>query len=1457
MSEIPVSRFHRWSIAFVSLQAMLICLLSLGQVEVHSAESTAFATPIHSTQLDRDAFTQWAEGRESAIPMEAAKNGPSDILWTSDKRPDWRGVQFGTNRAPGPRHLRIAFTESIGIGTLLVRGGATLSVLKPDAPYPGDLGNETHWQSADRLSPERPHSREDYDVWTLPADTKTRAIRFTHVAEAADQNPAGWLGGAWVLSDRFANLAPQSILTATARPEAAERLNDQSNNRQWHPWDNGESGAALRVSPDHPEIITMVWPRAVKLEGLCLLWAEFSTVEVDAFAGSPETAIRSAAETDWRKVAASDTIDPYYPMGLGANWIGFDQEIETRAIRLRITGGSTATHSHLVNKIKDGRGVWLGEIVALTSLHTAPLTSVDLPAIREEIPPPIPVKFTLAEPSVVTLVIEDEQGRRVRNLVSETEFPAGENVVWWDGSDDLLRDPEAAQHGLYHLPTRFVSPGTYTVRGLTRKPLELTYEQSVYSAGHPAWETADKTGCWMTNYTPPTSIACVPGRRTRDGQPLVFMGAFVAEGGHGLQWLAEDGTKIGGQGWVGGNWTGATTLTVDLGPRAVADHLCYIASIWEGELRITAKSRDFQDKPILKLQLGDDPRPDKRPRGTQPLPRLVNFDGGDRKFVLAGIAAHDGVIACSLIRQNEIRFIETASGKTIRTQSIENPRGLAYDQQGRLLALSGTKLVRFGKQDSPAETIIATGLDDPRHIALDDEANYYISDQGHSHQVKVFSPDGRLLRTLGKSGEPKTGLYDPLHMNHPNGLGIDSQGRLWVAENDFHPKRVSLWSPQSELLRAFYGPGEYGGGGVLDPHDKTRFFYKGQEFHLNWQSGTDTLVRVFYRPSPLMEAHYGPYSPDTPLYPDARRGERYFTSCFTHNPTNGDGVSFVWRDAGATVDLVAAVGNAHAWPILKTEPFDECWPEGADPQGDENRNPAAFAWSDANGDGLPQPSEVQISQISCSGVTTQSDLSMVVARWGNQTVQFFPVKFNEHGAPLYDLAAPQVLLTGSQRPQSSGGDQALTEPGGWTIHTVAPAPFSPYGLGGSLGGQARWTYPNVWPGLHASHEAAIPGQPGMVIGTTRLLGGWIRPGGDAGSIFAINGNMGNMYLFTADGLFVATLFHDIRLRPNWAMPQAVRGMDVSNVSLHDENFWPSITQTVDGKIFVVDGGRVSLVRVSGLDSIRRISAQPLTVTTDDLAKAREWFVQTEATRQAVLGSGTLKVTLRSTAPQVDGRLEDWSPTTDWAPIDRRGTKANFNSDSRPYDASAAVTIVGDQLFAAWRTNEKDLLTNSGETPQALFKTGGALDIMLGTDLAAKADRAEPAPGDLRLLVTQVKGKTRALLYRASVPGTQQPVAFSSPWRTIYLDSVQDVSDKLKLASDGSGNYEVQVPLSVLEWQPTLGETYHADLGVLRGNGGQTNQRVYWSNKATAITADVPSEAELTPKLWGRWEVVGE
>jgi hypothetical protein len=45
-------------------------------------------------------------------------------------------------------------------------------------------------------------------------------------------------------------------------------------------------------------------------------------------------------------------------------------------------------------------------------------------------------------------------------------------------------------------------------------------------------------------------------------------------------------------------------------------------------------------------------------------------------------------------------------------------------------------------------------------------------------------------------------------------------------------------------------------------------------------------------------------------------------------------------------------------------------------------------------------------------------------------------------------------------------------------------------------------------------------------------------------------------------------------------------------------------------------------------------------------------------------------------------------------------------------------------------------------------------------------------------------------------------------------------------------------------------TIRGDVGVLRGNGFQTLQRVYWSNKATGLVSDAPTEADLTPQFWG-------
>jgi len=1308
--------------------------------------------------------------------------------------------------------------------------------------YPGDLRDDSQWIRAERIAggavTSAPAGREDYVLWTLPKVTGTRAIRFTRNAPVTDREYAGWLGGVYFLPTRMANLALSATAITSSNTESARLINNQSNDGG-EAWSNTQEGRAEPLSAEHPEFVTLIWPAPVTLEGLNALWAGFAECDVWMYTGPAGRHPREATDADWELVRSFDRIENQYPRALGVNWLDFQKPVTTRAIRLRITKASTEGHPHLKDKTRDGRRVWLGELMALAPLAQRPLASAILTEDKpQEVHPPIPIRFTLGEPAVVTLVIDDAAGKRVRNLIAEKPFPAGENTVWWDGQDDIGRDQDAANHGIYSIPGKFVSPAEYRVRGLFHKPIELRYEFSIYNAGSPVWETADTTGGWLTNHTAPQSALFVPADRSATGKAMVYLGSYVAEGGHGLAWVDLNGKKLGGRGWVGGTWTGAPYLARDAGPEADRDTVVYAGAAWHNDLRLTALTTKG-DRPVVRYTFAS-----------------------EEEAVITGIAVHNNLLVASLPMKNQLLFVDAKEGKILGTAAANYPRGLAFDAQSRLLVLEGKhqgiRLCRYtlpkitAKTELPAaEIVVGDGLQDPQHVALDGEGNLYVSNRGENQQVKVFSSDGKFLRAIGLAGKPASGPYDPLHMNNPCGLAVDENNHLWVTETDFQPKRVSLWTLDGQFVRAFYGPGEYGGGGTLDPRDKTRFYYHGMEFKLDWGKGTDQIVSILYRPQPgsqaIPEAFGGGGLPETPVYIGNRR---YFTNWNHSNPCGGASIAMIWIDKNGLAVPVAAMGRANDWGLLKDPAFKSRWPETLNPTGDFWGNQAFFAWSDLNADGLTQPDEVSIIKGKAGGMTVMDDLAFVVSRLDEKAMRFPVARFTDSGIPVYSLDNGQVLVEGSQEPTSSGGDQALVTSNGWTVLTVAPRPFAPQSMGGARNGVAMWSYPSLWPGLHASHSSPAPTETGELIGTTRLFGLPVTPRtGNAGPLWCINSNQGSGYLFTADGLFVSELFCDNRVGQSWTMPTAQRGMLLNGVSIGGENFWPTMTQTSDGNVYLVDGTRMSLVRVDNLDTIRRLPDQTITLTNKDLLAAQAWMIQREATRQQARGQETLIVEIRPTAPTVDGKLDDWSGAS-WATVDKRGVGAYFDATTKPYDVSGAMVVAGDRLYIAWRNADKNLLRNSGEVTNAPFKTGGALDVMIGARPDAAGTRTRPVEGDQRLLVTMVKDKPYALLYRAVVPGTTEPVPFSSPWRTITIDRVDDISSQIEIGASEEGNYEVSIPLASLALKPADGMQIRGDIGLLRGNGFQTVQRVYWSNKATGITADVPSEAELTPNLWG-------
>jgi len=1043
----------------------------------------------------------------------------------------------------------------------------------------------------------------------------------------------------------------------------------------------------------------------------------------------------------------------------------------------------------------------------------------------------IPISFTLKEAGYVTLVIEDKTGKRVRNLISDMWFNAGNNVTSWDGLDDLGRDLEAAHHGIYNVPGKAVPVGSYIVRGIVHPAIHTFYEFPIYNAGKTAWNTKDNTGGWLADHSPPQAAAFVPASRSPTKKPVIFLGSYVAEGRDGVAWVDLDGNKMGGKKWIGGAWTGAPYLSYDAGDKAVPSIPVYAGSVWEtgkgsGQLELRISSVPRSDKPIITYNIGS------------------LSANGDKRTAMRGLAVNNGIGIVSLTNKNQLLIIDLKTKKLIATKTISRPSGLAFDIKGRLFVLSERKLIRFDNTSDPlhlptAKIIISSGLDSPVAVAIDREGILYVSDAGSSNQVKVFSESGKALRTIGEAGPSKAGPYNPLHMNSPAGIAIDEKQHLWVTENDFLPKRVSVWSLDGKLIKTFYGPAKYGGGGTLDPKDKNAFYYSegaigSMMFKLNWQNGTSKLEQIIYRESDgTMKLPTRNAGPETPFYRD---GKRYFTNGFNSSPTSGanSAVIFIQRDGIAYP--AAAMGDAASWSVLKSVSTTKTF----------------FIWTDLNGDSNVQEREVVFQKANSSGVTVMSDLSFCIANFDGNAMKFSPVSFTNKGIPVYQISKGTVLATGVEVPGSTGGNQVLSDQNGVTVITQGLKPFDQYSLSGAKDGKPMWSYPNLWPGLHASHEAPLPSFRGELIGPTRVLGNFLEmKGTEVGRLWAINSNHGMVYIFTSDGLFVCTLFEPMRSGKKWDLLTAKRGMDLEGISLQEENFWPTISESSDGLVYLLDGNRSSLVRIDGLQKIVRLPLSTISVSQKDMQKITQLNIELENSRQKNNKESILNIPISLSPIVVDGKFDDWK-IADWVEIDKRGVKAYFNSNTKPYDVKGAVAVSKNRIYFAYKTGDPGLLKNSGELPMAPFKTGGALDIMIGADQTANPTRKNPVVGDVRLLITIVNKKPKALLYRAVSKGSQIKVPFSSPLRTITFDEVADVTGDLQFGTESDGNYELSIPLSLIGLKPVARMSIKGDIGILRGDGIQTLSRIYWNNKATSILSDVPSEAQLTPNLWGTW-----
>lgn len=1398
-------------ISFLSL-LILTCALT------HAAEDNGgLQLALTASMVDNAATAHWVGGktidRSDWLDAGTKMHWPNPTLFfvaTRDARLGHQGFTFGEESAPGPRHLRVGLTQAVGIGTLVTVGRiSAVSVLAATAPYPGDPGDERQWVPAQ-------HQRgSSLSTWLLPPETTTRAIRLTYQPTSSER--VGILAALYVLKDRFQDRAAEAVFFSSSNSAMAARVVDGQYNcdSESTSWSNASRSEVISASK--PEWIAMAWPQPLRLRGLSAFWALFGDVEVQTFTGPDTVHPKEAADSQWKKLITA-TCTHNYP-AVANNELDFGTLITTRALRLRIISPAVeGGHGAMTGRTKGGTACRLDEILAWTPLGNAALQTEKVATTVEH--PPIAIPFVLPSAGLVTLVIEDSTGKRIRNLIGETPFPAGKQMAYWDGLDESGSIP-GPWGGIYKMVGQPVEPGTYTVRGLCRGPLDLRYEFTIAnSAGTPPWLTGSHwgggPGGWLADHSAPSAVLHLPGTPGR-----LLMTSPVAESNHGIIWTDLEGKKLDGKLWVGGNWTGATHLARDDGAAAKPGDYAYSGCVWEGGLRLVAFRNDG-------------------------FPLVAPYTFADAKLAsLGGLAVHDGVLLATAPKANLLIAIDTIAGAVLGTLPLSDGRGLACDAQGSLLALSGQRLLRYpaitrelvksGKLPEP-EVLVARGLEDPQGLTMDADGNSYVADWGASHQVKVFTAKGELIRSIGTAGGARVGPYDQTRMDHPHGLTVTPDGRLWVAELSHAPKRVSAWTRNGAFIKAFYGPAQYGGGGTLDSQDPKRFYYAengtdtGLEFALDWKAGTSRLSNIYWLPSSKRNPFPNAAAPQTPIYIE---GRQYMTDVNNTQPIGGPATLGIWHMRGGLAVQVAAFGHANVWDMAKGADFMSRRPAGSDPAA-----PTTFVWSDLDDDGLVQPGEVFFVAGHPGSLTINERLEICTA----SAEVFAPRGYTPKGAPIYDLSAGQKKLKDFfMSDVFSGSGQITAATDGWLVATAGM-------VRGIRDGRIGWTYPNEWPGQQAGVASTPPTRLGELMATTHHMGVIQPKDSDAGRILVIDGDKGNVFLMTTDGLFVATLFHDVRLTGEaWIFPEAKRNMPLNDITLYDEEFWSTATQTVDGTVYLVVGkSHSSLVRVDGLSSIKRLKPWTITVDRAQLESAQAYRLKAEAARLAKLGRDELLVRITAKPPVVDGKLDEWADDA-WVTIDQRSERLGGNLDG-------ALRISGDRLYAAYRTKDAQLVANGGDAWQFLFKTGGALDLMLATDSTADPQRSAPVAGDLRLLVTTMKGKPIAVLYQPVSPTRKQPGSFSSPWRTITYDVVADLSEQLQFGG-ADGGFEWSLPLASLGLSAKAGQTLHGDIGILRGNGFQTMQRTYWQNKATSTVADVPTEATLTPNLWGRIKLV--
>ncbi len=968
-----------------------------------------------------------------------------------------------------------------------------------------------------------------------------------------------------------------------------------------------------------------------------------------------------------------------------------------------------------------------------------------------------------------SVLLRAGDGSVARHLLNCQPLAKGRHELKWDG----LSTPNWRQ------PGEPVTPGTYQASALVHTGIGLRLKGWAANSGQTPWDFPAHTGNWGGDHGTP--IAAVAD------ESKIYLGWTAAEAGKALLACDLDGNVVWNH--TRGGIGSAMAVAIDSDTCYVLDRIMLYRLDKTNGQYTSWQGRDTTELPLANL--------------------LENFkEGPGDRFSLAG---GRGKLYLASKLADQIVVFHPATGAVQRRLSVPQPVALTLGPSGRLYVVSGgTKVLAFDGDAAAPQTVL-DGLTAATSIAVDAQGKMYVGVGNPDNQIKIFALDRKPVGTIGNpGGRPLVGPWKPEGVRFVDGLALDLHGQLWVMENDWFPKRISVWKAETgKLVRELFGATSYGAlGGVVCPDDPLVVVGQGCEWRIDPQTGHAACVAVITRDG--MEV-----SRFAPL-PD---GRTYLFAAST------------WAFSAGPLRIFQRLGDGN-YKLRGTIFYaDENGKELPLPEhGKPSVTKKTMLWADANDDAQRQPDEIS----GVDGEMRFSEWAMWLTPDGtlySKDKQFKLQGFTACGAPRYDLAQPVTMPAAGLG--SADGRTVLA--------------WGEYGRDRSwmraldiASGKQLWQYPDTFVGVHGSHNAPPP-EIGLVRGSYPPCGVARLPD-PIGNVWIIPTNVGEWHVLTEQGYYLTRLFQPDPLKVEWPAA-AVPGANLDNVppGMGGEDFGGSATLGRDGKLYL-EAGKTAFwdIDVVGLDTVKALSLGSVSIAPADVPlaqKMREDYLQATAAVQPLV--------VKKKTPQFTGNLDqDFSGATI--------LKFQKQEEAR---VRATATWDDQNLYLAWEVYDKTPWVNGATDRELLYLGGDTVDFQLGVDPAADPQRAEAGRGDLRLSIGSFQGKPQAILYRR-VADDPHPRSFSSGIVKDYVMQSVLPLDNVEILAKPLGNdhyvVEAKVPLSALGLAPRAGLKLHGDFGATHGDpaGQRTRLRSYWSNQHTGIVDDAVFELKLEPRLWG-------